>query len=111
MIGMERMGSAFREMISGRGSKKEQEPEVHVDELHSQFLNGAIGQRELFAALPPDKVEEFIQHHKSVASTIDTSQNRQLFFRLNQLNNLIDKGGFEKGVNGAHGVNVVERWN
>lgn len=95
------VGESFKKLIG-----KEKAP--RVPDLYVDFLKGKLGPRELFASLPPSMIKEFIEYHQSHRAQAEQSQDRAVAFKLNQIDNMIERG-LEKSVLEAHGVPVITK--
>ncbi len=89
---------------------QEKEEEVGVEDLHSLYLGGNITQEELFQKLPVEKISEFVEYHNSHKEELP-QDDKKIYFKINQLDNIIEKGILEKNTYKEHGQRLVERVN
>ena len=88
------------------GKEKEKK---QVSQIYEGYIYGLMEPRELLMLLERKDVEDFIRYHESEREKLLPDANRKLFFKINQLDNLIESG-LEDAVEKAHGKNIVKRW-
>ena len=64
----------------------------------------------MLALLDKSDVKDFVQYHETEREKLLSGSERRLFFKVNQLDNLIERG-LEELVAKAHGENLIKRWN
>lgn len=104
------MFEALGRLFTG-GSKKETGPTL--EQLYDRFLVGALGQRELFAALREDQVATFCDLHQARSQHAGEGEGPTVVFKRNQLDRLVvgDGGELRKKVIEAHGGTTISQWN
>src|SRR3989344_4365246 len=89
-----------------RGKEKEKRS---FSQIYEEYVYGLMEPRELLMLLEKENMEDFIRYHESEREKLLPDADRKLFFKINQLDNLIESG-LEDAVEKAHGKNIVKRW-
>jgi len=95
--------------IVEKASGKEKREKL-ITQIYQEYIYGLLEQRELLRLLKKEDVESFIQYHKLEREKILAGSDRKLIFKINQLDNLIEKW-LEESVAKAHGENIIRKWN
>ena len=89
-----------------KGKEKERKA---ISQIYEDYIYGLMEPRELLMLLEEEDVEAFIRHHESKRDKILSDASRESFFKISQLDNLIERG-LEDAIKKSHGKNVVKRW-
>ena len=89
-----------------RGKEKEKRS---FSQIYEEYVYGLMEPRELLMLLEKENMEDFIRYHESEREKLLPDADRKLFFKINQLDNLVE-AGLEDAVEKAHGKNIVKRW-
>ena len=89
-----------------RGKEKKRKS---ISQIYEEYIYSSMEPRELLALLEKEDVEDFIRYRESEREKLLPDADRKLFFKINQLNNLVE-AGLEDAVEKAHGKNIVKRW-